>query len=779
MVGFLKKRISSRSESPTGGRSLVLGAQDSDDDLPLQGNNPTSSSSIGTNNHTLTSTSSFTNGSTSNENEKIKLKKKKKKKKKKKSEFHIFGEPLDLQIKSLKTTVLIDEEEGIKVIYPKIFWECIKYLENNEFTLETEGIFRISGHASTLQQVKQDFIKGKYDNHLERNVPEEFEEDSDEEDNDKDNVTDIFHQIILNYFNYSNQINVTPINFDELFPQNRIHNVASLLKMYFRELVEPIMTFDHYDMFIASDGIPDEEVRLQVIKNVLRFLPRCNYFILRRICKFLYAIHEKKQLNKMDANNLAIVFAPNILRPPPMYNVIQTQLAEAGFANGLTQSLIRHFHFFFDQEDILQQTKVVQEELFSHYASNSNGNNNNRKGSVESKEEKKKKEEKKSEPLIVVSSSPVTTSTTTNNATNNNATTSINATNNNHITKGSVNNNSIGEDDLVPSTSSLLYNQHSKQLVEEKKRTFSKITNKPLPPPQKQNLSAFIPPIPPRKTTGNVSNNNSNNTNNNAIENTLNNAGDAKEATTLIRRLSNRIKAGDVSDLDKLNGCDDIGSASGMVMQFKTKQRPPLPVPNNNATNNNGVIKRTDSNLTEHPQEKQQMISVTNQIEESITVNVNNRNTNNLPSIPPRFQKKDNIKSAPTPTCENELPSQLVTSSKNSPPPIKPRMTVFVGGTTTTTGTNGGSNNSNNHSQSTPTPPPRSGTVFVGGNNNKASSVTTNTTTSSSNSSNPTPPPKTSSNNAGNSVLKNNPFIVNDHTTKKASPPPYPPPKRQ
>jgi hypothetical protein len=33
-----------------------------------------------------------------------------------------------------------------------------------------------------------------------------------------------------------------------------VHTVAGLIKMYFRELPEPLLTFDNYDMFIAADG---------------------------------------------------------------------------------------------------------------------------------------------------------------------------------------------------------------------------------------------------------------------------------------------------------------------------------------------------------------------------------------------------------------------------------------------------------------------------------------------------------------------------------------------
>jgi len=33
-----------------------------------------------------------------------------------------------------------------------------------------------------------------------------------------------------------------------------IHNIASLLKLYFREMPEPLLTFDLYDAFIAAAG---------------------------------------------------------------------------------------------------------------------------------------------------------------------------------------------------------------------------------------------------------------------------------------------------------------------------------------------------------------------------------------------------------------------------------------------------------------------------------------------------------------------------------------------
>jgi hypothetical protein len=53
-----------------------------------------------------------------------------------------------------------------------------------------------------------------------------------------------------------------------------IHNIASLIKIYLRELPNPLCTHDLYDMFVASNTIPQTSIRLGVIKKVLTYLPK-------------------------------------------------------------------------------------------------------------------------------------------------------------------------------------------------------------------------------------------------------------------------------------------------------------------------------------------------------------------------------------------------------------------------------------------------------------------------------------------------------------------------
>jgi hypothetical protein len=83
--------------------------------------------------------------------------------------------------------------------------------------------------------------------------------------------------------------------------------------MYFRELPEPLCTYESYDMFLAANGVPDEEARMIMIKKVLSFLPPTNLKLLKTLCKFLNDLCLNKDENKMTSNNLAICFAPNLL----------------------------------------------------------------------------------------------------------------------------------------------------------------------------------------------------------------------------------------------------------------------------------------------------------------------------------------------------------------------------------------------------------------------------------------------------------------------------------
>ncbi|KAK2496314.1 hypothetical protein MC885_021434 [Smutsia gigantea] len=96
-----------------------------------------------------------------------------------------------------------------------------------------------------------------------------------------------------------------------------VHTVASLLKLYLRELPEPVIPFARYEDFLSCAQLltKDEgEGTLELAKQVIS-LPPANYNLLRYICKFLDEVQSHSNVNKMSVQNLATVFGPNILRP--------------------------------------------------------------------------------------------------------------------------------------------------------------------------------------------------------------------------------------------------------------------------------------------------------------------------------------------------------------------------------------------------------------------------------------------------------------------------------
>lgn len=90
------------------------------------------------------------------------------------------------------------------------------------------------------------------------------------------------------------------------------HNVATLLKRYFRDMKEPIISYSLYGACIESAN--ESPQRNELIQQTLMMLPSGNLSILQTLFTYLHRVHLHAEENLMNAKNLAIVFSPNILR---------------------------------------------------------------------------------------------------------------------------------------------------------------------------------------------------------------------------------------------------------------------------------------------------------------------------------------------------------------------------------------------------------------------------------------------------------------------------------
>lgn len=168
----------------------------------------------------------------------------------------IFGQ-------SLSDTITHESTTSTRKI-PLIVEQCVSYLRQHG--MKEEGIFRLPGRSTLVKELQERFDLGE-----------------------KPNLEVI---------------------------QPDVHTVASLFKLYLRQLPEPVIPFDHYDNFYDAINLlkkNQEEGKARLIRE-LALLPRPNHFLLKYLCKFLHDLQTYEKENRMTIMNLSTVFGPNIYR---------------------------------------------------------------------------------------------------------------------------------------------------------------------------------------------------------------------------------------------------------------------------------------------------------------------------------------------------------------------------------------------------------------------------------------------------------------------------------
>ncbi|KAH8698411.1 putative Rho GTPase activator Rga [Talaromyces proteolyticus] len=150
-----------------------------------------------------------------------------------------------------------------KSIIPSIVTRCIQEVELRG--MDEEGIYRKSG-ASTVTQ----------------NIRDGFEHAND---------------------------------FDISDPDLDIHAVTSALKQYFRKLPTPLITYDSYDIVLETNEATPHSGRIEALRAALETLPRVHRDVLEFLVFHLKRVVEHEKQNLMTSQNVAVVFAPTIMRP--------------------------------------------------------------------------------------------------------------------------------------------------------------------------------------------------------------------------------------------------------------------------------------------------------------------------------------------------------------------------------------------------------------------------------------------------------------------------------
>lgn len=94
-----------------------------------------------------------------------------------------------------------------------------------------------------------------------------------------------------------------------------VHAIAGCLKLYLRELADPVMTHANYELWVALDRVPRQKDKLLGSRDILyNRMPKEHVAVLRELLPFLGRVAEHGEVNKMAVDNLAIVFGPTLLQ---------------------------------------------------------------------------------------------------------------------------------------------------------------------------------------------------------------------------------------------------------------------------------------------------------------------------------------------------------------------------------------------------------------------------------------------------------------------------------
>ncbi|XP_018115106.1 rho GTPase activating protein 29 S homeolog isoform X2 [Xenopus laevis] len=202
---------------------------------------------------------------------------------------------------------------------PFIIKKCTTEIESRALTIK--GIYRVNGAKSRVEKLCQAFENGK----------------------DLVELSDLY-----------------------------AHDISNVLKLYLRQLPEPLIVFRLYSELIGlakesqrsseergdsstsptlkrlPSGVELNRVILK-IRDLLKQLPESNYNTLHYLIGHLHRVTEDVEENKMSASNLGIIFGPTLIRPRQTDATISlSSLVDYPYQARIVELLITYYDRIFD-----------------------------------------------------------------------------------------------------------------------------------------------------------------------------------------------------------------------------------------------------------------------------------------------------------------------------------------------------------------------------------------------------------------------------------------------
>ena len=135
----------------------------------------------------------------------------------------------------------------------------------------------------------------------------------------------------------------SPQGYDISDPDLDIHAVSSALKQYFRKLPNPLITYEVYDRLLETTNVPDREMRIDAASCALMDLPKIHREVLEFLIQHLRRVVGMEKENLMTTMNVAVVFAPTIMRPES----VTREMTDTQVKNEAVQFLVENSQAIF------------------------------------------------------------------------------------------------------------------------------------------------------------------------------------------------------------------------------------------------------------------------------------------------------------------------------------------------------------------------------------------------------------------------------------------------
>jgi hypothetical protein len=131
---------------------------------------------------------------------------------------------------------------------------------------------------------------------------------------------------------------------------DNIHDIASLYKLFFRRLPEPLIPSNLFDDFIELNLLNDRSKQITEYKKLFKKISINNLQVYIQLMEFLQLVAEHQSENKMGVENLSVVFGVNILRSKTIDAIkIQSELSKIQKCFCI---LIEEFPKYLEKEEI-------------------------------------------------------------------------------------------------------------------------------------------------------------------------------------------------------------------------------------------------------------------------------------------------------------------------------------------------------------------------------------------------------------------------------------------